>query len=274
MELNQDEIRRVQLLQLDMIKKVHRICQENNLRYIMLGGTLLGAVRHRGFIPWDDDLDIGLPRPDYDRLLELLEKKPVEGCFLQTFRTDAHYVQPYAKLRLDHTRFVERFWEGIDMHQGVFIDIFPLDKVKTPGGRGTELRRLMAKEITFAIWRKEKCNLRRRGIKRLEVIPSTLIALLPKRLLVRAQEKLVVRENRAWPYLASMFSSNYSTGRFYFDLARFDTRALFDFEDTQLYGVDNYDEVLRRLFKNYMEYPPVEKRSSGHVLTEVSLGNF
>jgi lipopolysaccharide cholinephosphotransferase len=57
-------------------------------------------------------------------------------------------------------------------------------------------------------------------------------------------------------------------------LARFDARALFDFEDTQLYGVTNYDEVLRRMFKNYMEYPPVEKRNSGHALTELSLGNF
>ena len=271
MELNQSDIRRIQLIQLDMIKKVHEVCRANGLRYTMLGGTLLGAVRHRGFIPWDDDLDIGLPRPDYERLLALLEKHPIEGCFLQTFATDPHYVQPYAKLRKNGTRYVESFWKDIDMHQGVFIDIFPLDKIKTPGGRATELRRLAAKAITFAIWRKEHCALRREGVKRLEAIPSTLIALLPKQTLVRLQNSLVVRENRQWEYVSSMFTSNYTTGRVYYSLADFDALTLYDFEDTRLCGVANYDEVLGRMFKNYMQLPPEDKRNSGHVLAEVSI---
>jgi len=272
MQLNQSDIRRIQLMQLDMVKSVHEVCEANGLRYIMLGGTLLGAVRHKGFIPWDDDLDIGLLRPDYEKLLDLLEKHPIEGCFLQTFATDPHYVQPYAKLRMNGTRYVESFWKNIDMHQGVFIDIFPLDRIKMPGSRATELRRLMAKEITFAIWRKEKCILQREGIKRLEVVPSTLIALLPKQTLVRLQNRLVVREDREWEYASSMFTSNYTTAKVYYRLSDFDTLRLYDFEDTRLYGVANYDEALGRMFKNYMQLPPEDKRNSGHVLAEVSLG--
>ncbi len=271
MALDQSLIRKVQLLQLDMVKRLHAVCEENDLRYIVLNGTLLGAVRHKGFIPWDDDLDIALLRPDYEKLLELLKRRPIEGCFLQTFDTDPHYVQPYAKLRLDHTRYVESYWKDIDMHQGVFVDIFPLDRIRTPGGRGTELRRLLSKEITFAIWRKEKCTLHRKGIKRLEVIPSTLIALLPKRTLIRMQEGLVIRENKNWDYVSSMFTSNYTTAKIYYKLFDFDERALYDFEDTRLYGPANYDEVLGRLFRNYMELPSVEKRNSGHDVVEISL---
>ncbi len=272
MELNQSDIRKIQLLQLDMIKKVHAICRENGLRYVMLSGTLLGAVRHKGFIPWDDDLDIGLLRPDYEKLLALLERRPIAGCFLQTFRTDPHYIQPYAKLRLDHTRYVETYWKDVDMHHGVFIDIFPLDRIKAPGSRGTELRRLLAKEITFSIWRKEKCPMRREGLKRLEMIPSTLLALLPKKTLVRMQDSLVIREDRPWQYASSMFTSNYTTGKVYYALSDFDALRLFDFEDTQLYGPADYDAKLRRLFKNYMELPPPEKRNSGHRVEEISLG--
>lgn len=271
MEINQSDIRKIQLKQLDMIKKVHAICQANGLRYIMLSGTLLGAVRHKGFIPWDDDLDIGMLRPDYEKLLKLLEQNPIEGCFLQTFQTDPHYVQPYAKLRLNHTRYVESYWQGIDMHQGIFIDIFPLDKIKAPGSRATELRRLMAKEITFSIWRKEKCVLHREGLKRLEAIPSSVIALLPKRALIALQDRLVIREDKHWSYVSSMFTSNYTTGKVYYRLSDFDGLALYDFEDTRLYGPANYDEVLSRLFKNYMELPPPEKRNSGHDVIEISL---
>ena len=271
MATNQSDIRKIQLLQLDMVKKVHAVCQANGLRYTMLSGTLLGAVRHRGFIPWDDDLDIGLLRPDYEKLLALLEKHPIEGCFLQTFQTEPHYIQPYAKLRLNHTRYVESYWKDIDMHQGVFIDIFPLDRVKAPGSRGTELRRLMAKEITFSIWRKEGCAMPRKGLKRLEAIPSTLIALLPKRTLVGLQNALVVRENRNWDCVSLMFTSNYTTAKVWFRLADFDALTLLDYEDTRLYGPSNYDEVLTRLFKNYMALPPVDKRVSGHDIIEISL---
>lgn len=269
--MSKDYIRQVQQRQLEMVCKLHRICEENHLCYIMLGGTLLGAVRHKGFIPWDDDLDIGLPRQDYDKLLELLQEKPIEGCFLQCHETEKHYIQPFAKLRLDGTAYLETYTQHIDMHQGVFVDIFPLDKIDAPGSFGTESRRLIAKAITFAIWRKEKFVLRRKGVKRVEKVVSHVLGVLPKKWLVAGQNMLVRREKRSWHYRGSMFSSNYSSSKVYFKDSDFDDRILMDFENTKLYGPREYDRVLGTMFKNYMQLPPENKRNSGHDVVEVRL---
>lgn len=267
-------LKKVQQIQLAIMKEIHSLCETNGLRYIMLSGTFLGAVRHKGFIPWDDDLDIGLLRPDYEKLIGLLKENPLKGCFLQTFDTDEHYVQPYAKVRAQETKYVESYWKDIDMHHGIFIDIFPLDKIDYPGSIFTEFRRLIIKEITFSIWRKEKCHLVRKGIKKVEEAISYPIGFFfSKRTLIDLQNRMAIRENKKWSYVSSMFTSNYNTKKVFYNLADFNNLRLYDFEDCQLYGPPNYDEILSRLFGNYMELPPENKRISGHDVIEVSLMN-
>lgn len=270
--MSEELIRAVQLKQLSLIKKVHKICVDNGIKYTLLGGSLLGAVRHKGFIPWDDDLDIGLPREDYEKLLAYIKANPIEGCFLQTYETDPHYTQPFAKLRLDNTKYLESYWKNVDMHQGIFIDIFPLDRIAAPGSRTTEFRRLIAKEITFSIWRKEHCIIERKGFKKLEQLLSSIIGIFPKTLLVKIQKKFVVRNNKDWKYWGSMFSSNYSTKKVYFTEDDMKSLTLLPYEDTELFGPATYDVILTRMFKNYMKLPPVDKRDSGHDVYLIDLG--
>jgi lipopolysaccharide cholinephosphotransferase len=123
------ELRKVQLTILDIIKEVVRVCEENDIKYFIIAGTALGAVRHRGFIPWDDDLDIGMTRENYNKFLKIAPKKLPQDLFLQTVETDPKSIFYFAKVRKQGTKFVERYCRNIDMHQGVFIDIFPFDNI-------------------------------------------------------------------------------------------------------------------------------------------------
>lgn len=157
----------------------------------------------------------------------------------------------------------------MEIHQGIFVDIFPLDKIPAPGDKMTEFRRLVAKAITFAIWRKEGCRVRRSGLKRLEYITSFCIKHLSKSMLTKLQDRLVIRNDPNWNYWGSMFSSNYSTSKVYFSDEELRNLVLLDFEDTQLYGPSTYDRVLSSMFRNYMKLPPESKRNSGHDVIEV-----
>ena len=262
--LSESEKRKYNELVLNMMKQLHKVCIDNGLRYTLIGGSMLGAVRHKGFIPWDDDLDIGLPRPDYEKLIRILKNNPLENCFLQCFETEPHYNQPYAKLRLNGTKYLEGFTQNLDIHQGLFIDIFPLDKINNPYGKGSLNRQVLVKVLTFAIWGKEKCYIKRKGIKKFEHIISAIIDIFPKKTIIKFQRSIVYRENKEWEYRASMFSSNYKPNKIYFLDSDFDNIIKVPFEDAQLCVVSNWDECLKRLFKNYMEYPPIEKRNSGH----------
>ncbi len=263
------DIRRVQLVQLELMKKLHQVCVENDIKYIMIAGTLLGAVRHKGFIPWDDDLDIALTRTDYEKLVNILIESPIEGCFLQTYETDPHYVQPYAKLRKDGTKFVESWFKGIDMHEGIFIDIFPYDKISKPKSKNAKLHMKLSKMLTFSIWRKEHCQLKRKGLKKIEPVISSMIGVLPKKNIINIQNRLVNREKKDWKFVASMLDSNYSLEKTCFSRDDFEDIILIDFEDTQFYAPRKWEEFLTRLYGNYMKLPPEEKRNSGHSVVEI-----
>ncbi|WNC73123.1 LicD family protein [Thalassotalea psychrophila] len=122
------DIKKIQQFQLSILKEVISVIEKYGLNYIAVGGTALGAFRHNAFIPWDDDIDIAMPRKDYDTFLTLQNELP-DNLFIQNYNTDKHYPLYFSKVRLDNTKFVERRFKNQDMHQGIFIDIFPLDQI-------------------------------------------------------------------------------------------------------------------------------------------------
>jgi len=121
------------IIMLGILVEFDRICKKNNLKYWLEAGTLLGAVRHQGFIPWDDDIDLAMPRDDYEKFIKIYKNELPSHLFLQTKESDPKYSQYYAKIRDKNTRFVDYSEEGKDIkyHQGIFIDIFPLNSVNT-----------------------------------------------------------------------------------------------------------------------------------------------
>jgi lipopolysaccharide cholinephosphotransferase len=122
-------LRKLQLLELKILLELKRICEKHHIQYFLMGGTLLGAVRHQGFIPWDDDIDIGMIRSEYVKFLTICNDELSQEYFLQTFESDETYPYSFAKLRLNGTKYPEPVNKGIFCHKGIFIDIFPFDHV-------------------------------------------------------------------------------------------------------------------------------------------------
>ena len=125
-----DDIQELRQIQMGILDEVHRFCEAHGLRYFLSSGTLIGAVRHKGYIPWDDDIDIYMPREDYEKLMVIGAKGLPDNLHLQTNETDPAYMMPFAKIRLGDTFFPEG-GKGYDRlkFQGIFIDVFPYDKL-------------------------------------------------------------------------------------------------------------------------------------------------
>jgi len=121
-------LRKAQLIMLDMLIEFDAICKKHQLRYWLDSGTLLGAVRHQGFIPWDDDIDLSMPVEDYNEFLSVANSELSKEIFLQTSQTDKNFKFDYTKLRSNKASIVEHHEkdQAIKYHQGVFVDIFPM----------------------------------------------------------------------------------------------------------------------------------------------------
>jgi lipopolysaccharide cholinephosphotransferase len=148
-------IKKLHIIELAMLGEFIRICQKYSLRYYLIGGSALGAVRHSGFIPWDDDIDIGMPRVDYEKFLSVAQAELDADLFLQTHKTDPAYPFSFAKIRNSKTTFIQSDSSHLQMNHGVYIDIFPLD-----GYPSSKLSRRLTKIIinlcNAAIFRGQK----------------------------------------------------------------------------------------------------------------------
>jgi lipopolysaccharide cholinephosphotransferase len=122
-------LRQLQMVELDLLKELLRVCNKHNLRVFADSGTLLGAVRHGGFIPWDDDIDVVMPRPDYDKLATVATQEFCHPYFFQNTYTDPLHVRGHAQLRNSETTAILEEEYDLDINHGVFLDIFPLDGV-------------------------------------------------------------------------------------------------------------------------------------------------
>lgn len=262
-------LRKIQMVQLEIMKVVDRICEEENINYYLCAGSMLGGIRHQGFIPWDDDLDIMLPREDYAKLLEILKKKLPEEYWLQTYDTDSEYWQPFAKIRKKNTIYKEKGMENFpDEKCGIWIDIFPLDYASERGTYCLKVRRLLTKVISFSLRRRE-FGLKYSAFSR-RYIPMLLLSeLIPKKKIKELQERIMVwGGQKKRRYLVNL-ASTYEVDKEIYPIEWFEPRERIIFEDTRFNIPRNYDEYLKQLYGDYMKLPPIEKRS-GHNISEIS----
>lgn len=254
-------LRDAQLLMVEILDDVHKLCEKHNLRYFLDAGTLIGAVRHKGFIPWDDDVDIGMPREDYEKFLEIAKKELPEYLFLQTFETDKYYdVYPVpCKVRYNGTLFFEEGTkENLKMHNGVYIDIFPYDS-------------LPKHKIVYKIQRTLSYNILK-SFKRLRDIPESLnfknkitfsfyrivAKMFPSERRIKFFNYLIKWNDPNSEYMGygvDTFWSEYVYKKAdYFDLIKL------SFEGKEFYAPKNYDSILTQLYGDYMIMPKEEDR--------------
>jgi len=239
------------------MKILHEVCVKNNLRYYIIGGTMLGAIRHQGFIPWDDDMDVGLPREDYEKLLALPQSEWPDFVHIKSQKNSKDLIFPYAKIMNKNTTLIEDRLDGIV--EGIYIDVFPLD------GAGNSYT--FAKMHYYRLFWKLGLlyNNQDHGKKR------TLL----RRIIQEYARKQDVRKlyDRVEKCLKSVkYDNSYFVGNLVgawklkeiMPKTYFGVPSLYKFEDTDLYGPENADSYLRSLYGDYMKLPPIEKQKSHH----------
>lgn len=262
-EMMKTELHAIQGRLLKMLSFFHNFCMEHGLSYYVIGGTMLGAARHKGFIPWDDDIDIGMPRRDFDKL-EMYEGKVFDTYVFETQKsTDPNYCFPYSKLYDTSTTLIENTRHILK--RGLYIDIFPLS------GAGNTM---MEAEKHYARINKMKQLLKLRNSPDKEDrawyknLIIQCVRLLPDTV---ANEKLLChkidKECRKYDFndtelvanLVGAWGTNEIMPREYFGKP-----TIYQFEDMEVFGVEKYDEFLTHIYGNWRSLPPMDKQVSHH----------
>ncbi len=265
----EDSLRRLQLEELDILKEFIRICQENNLRYYALGGTFLGAVRHNGFIPWDDDVDVCMPREDYNKFLELKEDKFRDGYRLVNYTNDKDYRYSWARLQKDTIKIINRS-ANIPREECAWIDLIPMDGFPSKG-----IKKIVHKTRLSFWWNLNQIlqfnelvdQKRKRSLAGTVAIKAaSLFTFLNK---IIDYRKCLIKINETlmkYPYDSDTeYVINYLAAYGFketFERTKFDKPAKYKFEDIEIIGSADYDHILSTIYSDtYMELPPLEDRN-------------
>ena len=269
MDQPQQHLNDTQRYILHVLREVTRVLDELNIPYFMQGGTMLGAIRHKGFIPWDDDVDLGIPRVDYERLLREVSAKLPENLQLRTYddETDHHYY--FA--RIVDTRYqIRRMGSLEERLENIWVDLFPLDGM--PNGfvsRQWHKFRLLMTRLKFHLSCFEKVNIKRPGRPLIEriIIKIAMVTRVGKWWNTRKQLDKMDRLLKKYPPEKSEYLVNF-TGQTSFKFNEmfkkevYGTGKAYPFEDMTLVGPEQYDPYLKSLYGDYMTPPKEEDRNA------------
>lgn len=274
-ELTIDDVHRMQQLELEMYIEFDRVCRKNHIRYEMDGGTLLGAIRHKGFIPWDDDADIAILREDYEKFKLHAHELDPSICYFQDHETDPGFRWGYGKLRRTGTTLVRVGQDHLKSKTGIFVDIFPMDNApkSVPGQMLQDfycfcLRKILWSEVGK---KTDKSAFMRVWYSLLSHIqPATVYKHLNK--YIEKLKKLDSDKVRLLMFPASgklYYKSKSLKDRYAMPKKWFTELTDYEFEGYPLMGPIDYDAVLRQYYRDYMELPPEEQRNPKHYCIEI-----
>lgn len=259
---------------LDIVKEVVQICNDNNLKYYMLGGTMLGAIRHKGFIPWDDDIDLGMPRKDYEKFLSLAGDLLSHSLKIVNYKTDPNYHYYITRILDTETKVEEERFGNENRYTNASIDIFPIDG--TPNNK--ILRKIYFFRVLFHRAMMSLCYKESIDRKRLRGKAEKILLWVMERVPVeklttpyKQKEKIdkLLRKQRieGAEYIGNIMGA-YRTKEIvpsYF----YGEGKMYQFEDIELRGLDKYDEYLTWTYGDYMKFPPEDKRKTHFKIIEI-----
>lgn len=261
--------REIQLAEKDMLDAVVKILDENNLEYSLFGGTLIGAIRHKGFIPWDDDIDIVMPRKDYDRLQEIIlkNKNILEGNLHFHSQELKNLNFPFTKVY--NYDILTHDWRYNDKYEKyLWIDIFPLDGLPEDD---TKCEKMFKKELIY----RKLLSCRKSNLKFLfhnkKQLPFNILKFFLKIFLNIIPSKVILngyaRQIKKYPYDECSYVGCFTFG--YGPCERIKKESLgyidVEFEGSIYKGFKNYDEYLTNVYGDYMQLPPEDKRASHNI---------
>ena len=263
-ELTPKQFRKMQLLELEMIEELDRVCNINNINYVIFGGTMLGAVRHQGYIPWDDDADIAMLREDYEKFKKHINELNKDICFFQDHTTDKEYRWGYGKLRRTGSTYVRVGQEHLKCKNGIFIDIFPMDDI--PKLTFCQILQDFHCFCLRKILWSEVGKLNTKGFWRiwfaiLSKIPTKFVY---NQLSFYTRKSKNSTNNRVrtllFPSTGKLYKKNPIRARYGMPKSWFINRKKYIFENKTFYGSKDYDTILKYIYGDYMKLPPKEER--------------
>ena len=262
--LSDVELRQVQAVLLELLCEVRRVCDLANIRYTIIAGTLLGAVRHGGFIPWDDDADVALLRDEYEAFRTACDQfLDAERFYFQDHSNTPGYRWGYGKLRRKHSQYVVCGTEHMPYEQGIWIDIFPLDSVPEhwAGRVICNAHCFLLRKLLYSESGKSRERLMiKRGL-------YGILSKIPLEKLLAHYEKYVRRRNQkrtSWVRILMFPTPNRAYG---YLRSWYENVSEITFEGERFSGVRDYDDYLTFKFGRYLELPPPEKRKQHRVST-------
>ena len=254
------EISKIWSVEQEILDVISGVCEAHNLRYTLAYGTLIGAVRHGGFIPWDDDIDIIMPREDYEILLSIWDETAPEGYILQNIDTDVDYTNTFSKVRKDHTTFLQDEAERQKQyHKGIFVDVFPADRVAS--GKITRKLQYVACAVNLLYTKKFTSGMQ--GV--IGWIERILLA-VPYRLqtIFRKLSEEYIQNWNTQEELMWFVPSTIEYAKHYYPADLFECMGKICFCGKAYSCVADPDVFLRADYGDYMQLPPEEERVWKH----------
>lgn len=265
--ISEEELKQIQEIQRELIREVTRICKKCGIHYNMVGGTMLGAIRHGGYIPWDDDADIGFLRSEYEKFREACKKElDHEKYYMQDLRDTDGYRWGYGKLRRKNTVFVRLDQEFMPYEQGISIDLMPFDNV--PDGwfaRRIHFFRCFVYRKLF--WSVVGCRTDKSFWKR---SIYKIMSWIPMKIILHSYEKFIDKGQKKKTKLVRILTFPTPKGIYGYDRKWYTQLGKYKFDQMILPGAKDYDGYLSVKYGNYMELPSIEKRKT-HPVSELKL---
>ena len=272
---NFDYLPKLHNCQLIIAKEIKRICDENNIKYFIIAGTLLGAIRHGGFIPWDDDMDIGMLREDYEKFIKVAKAQLGEDFFLQTTETDVNYGLPFAKILLNETKLVEAN-AGSNAKKGIFVDIFPFDVApeNEESAEAHNKKTYLYKRLLLAKLNYNVCG-KKDYVKRLVYFVLKIMAAFYShdKLCAKLDIEITKYNTESSSKIVNIGGAyGYTKETIKAEWVR-DTVEI-PFEDMTIAAPVDYIKYLESFYGDYMTPPPEDKRYNRHGVVELDFGKY
>ena len=271
--LSPAELKQIQDLEIGAMCELDRICRKYNLKYTLAGGTLLGALRHDGFIPWDDDMDVNMLRSDFLKLREIAPKELRQRYFYQSSQTDPEYLYFFDKIRINDTTFKEAVLADKKIHHGVYIDIFPVDDILDANSQQAQDQ---LKE--FKHWRSglmgKYLDIKNRPVS--VQLKQALLKLLylpysTKELLARAEKTIQKYNNRQLTTVRCFCGTD--VDKEVLLKSNYENIVEHDFAGHKFFIPQNADALLRQKYGDYLKLPPKDQQKTQHDLVALDLGD-